>query len=318
MKKFTEEQKTLLSKAQPITRKWLCSRLEKDQPVPQAVHNGYNYLNTIEKSIYNQWHQDCLNEMQREKLNLSVPELYALISDPKVTVKRALILAQKFYSRKDLATKQKHIGKMISLIKKLADRETNFYQQASERLRTEKPNNVLEEVALALETVNRRDSEDLLYTRQSLKHIKVLRKLGFSPSVHEIYQALEPRFAGLNELYQKQIQVVMDTYVEGQDVPSEIKDVCFEFIKESIPHAGYFHANLIAYIFKNDTISEKAFQLFIDVEKLIKNQGMEVLVYSQAMRLIGGKKLLVKKPEEYEDSDLRILRLAKIFKPQRN
>ena len=317
MNTFTTEQKTLLSKAKPITRKWLCSRFEENQPVSQTIQNGFTYLNTIENSIYNQWHRDCLNEMQREKLNLSVPELYSLISDPKVTVKQALILAQKFYSRKDLAAKQKHIGKIISLIKKLADREKSFYRQASERLRAEKPNNVLEEVAKALETVNRRDSEDLLYTRQSLKHIRVLRKLGFSPSVHEIYQALEPRFAGLNDLYQKQIQVVMDTYVKGQDVPAEIKDVCFEFIKESIPHAGYFHANLIGYIFKNDTISDKAFKLFADMEKVIKKQGMEILVYSQAMKLANLKKLAAKKITELSNEEMNILRLAEIFKPLR-
>ncbi len=316
MKKFSNEQKELLRIAQPITRNWLRNQFKEDDTVTDTIRNQFIFLNSVETNIYCQWHQNCLQEMRREKLNLNVPELYERISDPKVSVTQALTLAQHYYGRKDKKAQQKHTGKMISLIKLLADREKSFYRQASKCLLTETPDNVLERLAKKLETTSSRDSEDLLYTRQSLKHIKVLKKLGFTPSVHEIYQALEPRFANNNELYLKQIQVVSDTYTKGQDVPTEIKDVCFDFIKESIPVAGYFNATLIEYIFKNDTISDKAFQLFVDMSKTIKEHGMDILVHTQAQKLAEAQKLTEKKVTELTDSDIHILKLIEMFTPK--
>ena len=76
---------------------------------------------------------------------------------------------------------------------------------------------------------------------------------------------------------------------------------------------GYLHANLIDYVFKNDRISERAFQLFCDAEKYIRNNGMAVLLKDRATRLAEKKGLYGRPAADLSDSDVRVLRLAKMF-----
>ena len=312
MRKLTKDEKTLQSMLQPITKKWLYGELQQDNKIPEERIFA---VDSIETNIYATWHKDCLEEMRKEKLHLSVPELFSQVSDPKVSVIQALKLARKFYTNKDFADRQKHIGKMISKIQRLADKEKAFYQQTIELMKKVSSIEAIKTIADRLGKEDKKDAEDLLYTRQSLKHIRVLISLGYKPSVHELYQALEPRFAANSDLYQRQINLVLGTYTEGQDVPDDVKAVCFDFIKESIPYAGYFHANLIDYVFKNDSISPRAFQLFMDVEKYIKSQGMSILVYSKAKKLADSLGLEGKKISELSASEMNILKLVEIFNP---
>ena len=313
-RKLTPEEKTLQSILQPITKKWLYGELQQNHTVAEEEIYA---TDAIETSIYATWHKDCLDEMRKEKLHLSVPELFAQVSDPKVSVTQALKKAKKFYTNKAFADLQKHIGKMISKIKRLADKETVFYRQSLELMETVSPVEAIKTVAERLGKEDKIEAEYRLYTIQSIKHIRVLISLGYKPSVHELYQALDPRFASDYKIFQKQINLVLGTYTEGQDVPADIKDVCFDFIKESIPYAGYFHANLIDYVFKNDSISPRAFQLFMDVEKYIKSQGMNILVYSKAKKLADSLRLEGKKISELSTSELNILKLTEIFNPNK-
>ena len=313
-RKLTPEEKTLQSMLQPIAKKWLYGELQQDNKIPEERIFA---VDSIETNIYATWHKDCLDEMRKEKLHLSVPELFAQVSDPKVSVIQALKLARKFYTNKDFVNKQKHIGKIISRLQRLADKEKNFYRQSLELMKSYAPVEAMKTIANKLSKEDKKDAEDLLYTRQSLKHIRVLISLGYKPSVHELYQALEPRFAANSDLYQRQINLVLSTYKEGQDVPDDVKAVCFDFIQQSILYAGYFHANLIEYIFKNDFISERAFRLFLDVEKYIKEQGMSILVYSKAKKLADALGLERKKISELSDSEMNILKLVEIFNPNK-
>ena len=312
-RKLTPEEKTLQSMLQPIAKKWLYGELQQNNKIPEERIFA---VDSIETNIYATWHKDCLEEMRKEKLHLSVPELFAQVSDPKVSVIQALKLARKFYTNKDFVNKQKHIGKIISRLQRLADKEKNFYRQSLELMKSYAPVEAMKTIANKLSKEDKKDAEDLLYTRQSLKHIRVLISLGYKPSVHELYQALEPRFATNSDLYQRQINLVLSTYKEGQDVPDDVKAVCFDFIQQSILYAGYFHANLIEYIFKNDFISERAFQLFLDVEKYIKEQGMSILVYSKAKKLADSLGLEGKKISELSASEMNILKLTEIFNPK--
>ena len=313
-RKLTPEEKYLQAMLQPIAKKWLYGELQQNNKIPEERIFA---VDSIETNIYATWHKDCLDEMRKEKLHLSVPELFSQVSDPKVSVIQALKLARKFYTNKAFAARQKHIGKIISKIQRLADKEKAFYQQTIELMKTVSPIEAIKTIADRLGKDDKKDAEDLLYTRQSLKHIRVLISLGYKPSVHELYQALEPRFAANSDLYQRQINLVLSTYQKGQDVPADVKDVCFDFIKESIPYAGYFHANLIDYVFKNDSISPRAFQLFMDVEKYIKSQGMSILVYSKAKKLADTLGLEGKKISELSASEMNILKLVEIFNPNK-
>lgn len=314
MRKLTKDEKTLLSMLQAITRKWLYGALQQGLEIPEERVWA---VNSIEESIYATWHKDCLEEMRKEKLHLSVPELFAQVSDPKVSVIQALKLARRFYTNKAFAARQKHIGKIISKIQRLYDKEKVFYRQSLELMETVSPVEAMKTVAGRLGKEDKIEAEYRLYTIQSIKHIRVLISLGCRASAHEYYQALDPRFAADSDLYQKQINLVLGTYTEGEDVPADVKDVCFEFIKESIPYAGYFHVSLMDYVFKNDFISDRAFRLFMDVEKYIKSQGMSILVYSKAKKLADSLGLEGKKISELSTSELNILKLVEIFNPNK-
>ena len=310
MRKLTKDEKTLLSMLQAITRKWLYGALQQGLEIPEERVWA---VNSIEESIYATWHKDCLDEMRKEKLHLSVPELFSQVSDPKVSVIQALKLARRFYTNKNFADRQKHIGKIISKLQRLYDKEKVFYRQSLEQMETVSPIEAMKTVADRLGKEDKIEAEYRLYTIQSIKHIRVLISLGCQASAHEYYQALDPRFAADSDLYQKQINLVLGTYTEGEDVPADIKDVCFEFIKESIPRVGYLHASLIEYIFANDCISDRAFKLFLDAEKCIKEYGMGVLISYKAKNLADALGLEVKEDSELSASERNILELIKIF-----
>lgn len=314
MKQLNEEQKTLLSKAYPVTRFWLITLLNNGGKLNQAVRGIYLYLNTVEANIYRKWHQNCLEEMKRIKLHICVPELFTFISSPQISVVKALSSAQKQYTREKNKTRQKHIGKMVSLIQRLADSESRLYTEAKKELLNNKTENVLEEIALRIENADEIEAENKLYTRQSVKHYNRLIKLGQQPEIHELRSCLNAQFSGDAELFTKQVSIVCSTYKQGKDVPADVKDICFNFIKASISSAGYLHANLIDYIFKNDEISERAFQLFCDAEEQIRLKGMAILPANHAAKMATRKGLYNKSAAEMSDSDVRILRIERMFK----
>ncbi len=308
-----KEIKTLLSSAAPITRKWFWEKVKNDPQIMDETIALFQRLNRTEKKIYAEWHKNCLEEMRRTKLHVSVADLYNIITDPAVSVKKALTISRRYYVRQDKSDRKKQIGKMISLLQRLEKRESSFYKDAFLALHDAEHEDTLTATAARYETLSRRDEEDLLYTKQSIKHVNNLWKIGAKPSVHELYQALEPRFANDYDLFQKQISVVLKTFESGHDVPADIKNVCFDFIRDSISYAGYAPAQLIAYIFLNDEISEKAFALLCGLKETIYQQGMSVLVKSSATRLAARLKLDDKPRVDLTESDLRILKLAELF-----
>ena len=305
------EKKNMLAKACPITRRWLVSIKEED--VDSATINKFNFLNIVERNIYTQWHQQCLAEMKRIKLNACVPELYSFVADPKVNLDKALSVAQKSYAREENKTKQKHIGKMVSMLQTLHRNEKKLYKEATQALLNGEPETCLEDIAMAISNENEVANEYMLYTKQSIKHYNRLLKLGKQPSIHELYQALDPRSATNPNVHTAQVNIVAGTYKEGEDVPTDIKDICFEYIKESIRYAGYFHVILMEYIFKNDEISERAYNLFVETEAIIRKSGMSVMPKMYANRLAKKLGLYAKEVTELTDSDIRILRIEEMF-----
>lgn len=310
---LNQEERTFLSQAHPATRLWLITRLQKTK-MNKTIKGSYLYLNTVEGNIYRQWHENCLNEMRRTKLHICVPDLFNFISQPEVSVTKALAAAQRQYARETNKTRQKHIGKMVAQIQRLADSETRLYRETKEKLINGQAENTLEDVAARIENADEIWAEYRLYTMQSIKHYNRLLKLGAEPSTHELYQCLDARFAVDSDIFTKQVSIVCSTYHKGQDVPAEVKDICFCYIVASLEYAGYLHASLIDYIFKNNEISERAFNLFCDAEKIIRSKGMNVLPATYAARLAKQKGLYEKPAAELSDSDVRILRIEHMFK----
>lgn len=312
MRNFSEQEKKLLSGANPIARYWLAEQLKK-RALTDKIRKTFIYLSLVEGNIYRKWHQNCREDMKRIKLHDSLPELYAYISKPDVSVVKALASVQRRYAKETSKTRQKQIGKMIAKIQRLAYSEKLLYRRATEQFAAGKTTNVLETIAAAIENTDEIKAEKLLFTKQCIKHYNRLTKLGLTPDIDELRLALRPDFVEDTDIFNRQVNIVCSTYHKGMDVPSGIKDVCFEYIKSSIKIAGYFHANLIDYIFKNDEISERAFQLFCDAEKYIRRSGMTALLKNRAARLADKKNLHNKPAAELSDSDVRILRIEKLF-----
>jgi hypothetical protein len=311
MKTFTSEEREMLSKAAPVTRKWLYNFLINGGEINQNL-NMFYYLQLVEQNIYSAWHANALADMKRIKLHDSLPELFAFVATPAVGVAMALAKAQKCYASEKSKTRQKQIGKMITILTRLAQSEKQLYHEASALILKGQIENTLESIARKIEDADTSYNEYRLYTKQSIKHYNRLIKLGITPSIHELYQCLDVRFAAEDDVFNKQVSIVYGTYT-GQDVAAPVKDMCFNFIKKSIGVAGYLHANLIDYIFKGDEISERAFQLFCDTADLLKQNGMSVLPHQFAHRLAVKKGLYEKSSAELSDGDIRILRLERMF-----
>ncbi|MBQ9732322.1 MAG: hypothetical protein IJV97_04470 [Alphaproteobacteria bacterium] len=307
---LSKEKKAMLASAQPITRRWLMNEFKKNYSV---TNNLYNYLNLVESNIYRSWHQDCLSEMKRIKLNTCVPDLFDFVANPDVNLAKALSEAQKRYARETNKTRQKHIGKMISMLQTLATNEKKLYRDATNALINGASLDCLDQIAMEIYTNNEVANEYILYTKQSIKHYNRLVKLGRQPSIHELYQALDPRSAADVNIHTAQVNIICATYQEGKDVPEDIKAVCFEHIAQCIQYTGYFHVALMEYIFKNDMITEQAFQLFEDSKEIIVKTGMAIMPKAYAHRLAKKKGLYDKPAVELSDSDLRILRIEQMF-----
>ncbi len=306
------EKKKLLKSARPITRKWLFAKLQ-NQKVDAEIQKSFFYLNTVEGNIITKWHQNVLHRMVAVKLHAYEPELFEYISKPEVTVAQALAKARKSYAKAISKQHQKQIAKIIAILQQLFDSEKELYDKAGEQLSLGNVENVLENIAAKIEAKDEVSAEYLLYTKQSIKHYNRLLKLKINPSIHELYQALDPRFAGDPDIYTKQISVVLSTYREGEDVDKAVKDICFDFIKDSIKYCGYIHVNLMEYIFKNDEISERAYQLFCDAEKQIRSKSMSVLPAAFADRIAKKKGLYEKTPEDLTAAEIRILKIKEMF-----
>ena len=93
MKKFNETEKELLSQANPVARYWLAEKLKRHE-LTDKTRNTFIYLNLVEDNIYYKWHQNCREDMKRIKLHECLPELYAYISLPEITVAKALAVVQ--------------------------------------------------------------------------------------------------------------------------------------------------------------------------------------------------------------------------------
>ncbi len=309
MEKFKKE---LLANAGAATRKFFYKNvLSKSNSCDETL---FNEINNVELQTYQKWHQKCLSDMRRVKLHTALPELYDKISTPEVTVKQALALVRRAYASKLYEAKRKQVGKMVSLIQALADRENKFYHMAQDALAAETSAKALAQLAEELSKMGARDSEDLLYTKQSVKHVNSLRAIGVEPSVHELYQALEPRFAYIEKLYDKQINVAILSRAEDGSISDEVKDIIFDFIKESVPTAGYFDIRLIEYIFYHDRISNRAFKLFCDMETLLKRQGIGIMISCRVQTIVKKQGLKDKLISELSESDLNLLKLEEIFK----
>lgn len=312
MRKFSSEEKELLFGANPAARYWLAEQLKRKELSP-AIKKQFIFLNLIEKNIYAKWHKNCLAEMKRIKLHNCLPELFAFVSRADVSVSKALAYTRKQYAKETNATRQKHIGKMLLMLQRLSLSETLLYRQAKEQFAQGNIKTALETVAWRIENFDEVMSENKLFLKQSIKHYLRLIKLGIVPSIEELKLCLKPEFADDDIIFTKQVNIVCSTYHKGKDVAADIKDVCFNYIKASIEVVGYLHANLIDYIFKNDEISERAFQLFCDAENIIKNKGMGVLPQVYAKKLAKKKGLYTKEADKLSDSDIRILKIEKLF-----
>lgn len=318
-RKFTKEEKTLLNSAHPITRWLIVHYLKNGKKLTKVFASNIQNMNFIEGNIYKIWHQKCLQEMRKDKLQYVVAEVYERVADPDVTVKQALSLVRRYYNRKDYVDKQKQLTKMIIRLKELMDREAKLYKESKtlfeDVLIKEGTYNVdtliksMENRAKEMETNSLIDIEDRRFAEQCILHVNVRRGLGREPRISALIEALEPRFVTNPDLYDKQIDLVCATKV----VSDEVKTVCYDFIKASVEIAGVFPQKLIEFIFRDNFVSEKSYELLSGMSGLIISQGMHPWVLSEARKLATNLGLFDKDIEKLTLSDKHILKLIEVF-----
>ena len=169
----------------------------------------------------------------------------------------------------------------------------------------------MEEISNWIQELNRQeeiDDENCLFILQTLKHIKKLRKLGIMPSFDLLKIALDSRYTDDPELLQEQSYLVNDCYDDKNftDAATSVKNLCYEFIQGSIDTTGYFHPNLVHFLFKGDWVSEKTFRLLLYAKDAVFENGMQALVQLQINKIY----LTIKDKNELSEEDKFIITLA--------
>ena len=173
-------------------------------------------------------------------------------------------------------------------------------------------------LAKALSTIRRKYAKETNKTKQKQlgKMILMLQRLANSESM--LYQQSKQHLDSPN------IRAIIERSAKSIETHDELQAENLLFLKQSIKH--YMRivklgvtpntAELTICLnadFSNDEISERAFQLFCDAEKIIKATGMSSLPKTYAAKLARKKKLYNKPAAELTNSDIRILRIERMF-----
>lgn len=310
LKKLDKEAKTFLSNCAPITRRWAVDLLVKGKDI-EEVKIAVKVFHVSEVTIYKKWIENTIKDMSRIKLNLSMKEwIEQLVIGANLD--RLLNRARKEY----IKSESKALGKFINRIKRLQDKEKEFYRRATEMLLAGKSFVKVLDLAAEMETENELFLERELYLKQTIKHIERLNKLGVRESYNNIVQALKPEYAGNPAIFDKQVVIACHTYIDGTVDPST-KVKVYRFIEESVKYAGYVHASLIQYLMKQDRkmeqrISHETFELLEKLCPKIKAYGMTAIVASKLKPL--AEALREKEVSQMTESDLYVLKLADMYK----
>lgn len=308
--KFNTEAKTFLSNCAPITRRWAVDLLNKGISL-EEVKITVKVFHVSEVTIYKKWIENAVKDMSRIKLNLSMKEWVDQLVIG-VNFDRLLSRARKEY----IKSESKALGKFINRVKRLQDKEKEFYRRAVAMLLAGENFVRVLDMASEMETENELFLERELYLKQTIKHIERLNKLGVRESYNNIVQALKPEYAGNPAIFDKQVIIACHTYVDGTVDPST-KVKVYRFIEESVKYAGYVHASLIQYLMKQDRnmkqrISRETFELLEKLCPTIKKYGMSAIVSSKLKPLV--EALQEKEVSQMSESDLYVLKLADMYK----
>ncbi len=308
MKKLNHEERTTLSQATTVARKWLICQLNSGKEL-SALKKELNLIIIAEKNISNIWKENTLKELERQGLATKTPELFASFAASNSNFQKVLAMAQKRYAQ----TGDKYTARFISIIKHLLDKTKSFSNEAYQMLIDNVPVARIMDYAQSKEKDDDITKENMLYLRQTIKHIKRLRANGYAVRKSLLNIALNPDLSYDPFIFEKQVEVVMGTYnKKTRSTDPAVKDLCFEFIKKSIQVTGYSHPNLIQYLFYGNWVSPETFKLLKELCPLIRKNSMSILVYNRLSKL--AEKIREKPEEEWSDSDWNIIELEQLYK----
>ena len=310
MKNLNHEERSALSAATPTARKWLVYQFNSGKSLEQL----YSKLQSIiwaERSVEQKWKEYTLKEMERQGLAVKTKVLYDAFAAPHSNLQKTLATAQKQYAR----TGDKHTARFISIINHLLEQTRTFSKEAYQMLLDNVPVAKILDYAQSKESDNDIANENKLYLRQTIKHIKRLKKNHIPVRKSILNIALNPEYSYDQFIFEKQVEIVVDTYdKKNRSIQPAIKDLCFEFIRKSIQVTGYSHPNLIMYLFYGNWISPETFQLLKELYPLIKKNSMLCLVYTPLNKLAA---TIRQKPvAEWSDSDQNIIELEQMYSGQ--
>ena len=308
MKNLNQEERTTLSQATPVARKWLIYQLNSGKDL-SALKKELLLIISAEKNVRRIWKENTLKELERQGLTTKTPELFASFAAPNSNLQKILAMAQKKYAQ----TGDKYTARFISIIKHLLDKTKSFSDEAYKMLLEKVPVANILDYAQSKEKDEDITKENMLYLRQTIKHIKRLRKNGHPVRKSILNIALNPDLSYDPFIFEKQVEIVLGTYNKTtRSTDPAVKDLCFEFIKKSIQVTGYSHPNLIQYLFYGNWVSPETFQLLKELCPLIRKNSMNSLVYTRLSKL--AERIREKPKKDWGDSDLNIIELESLYK----
>lgn len=310
-----EQKKKILSTCGPITRKLL----------HEAYLNGSVDEKTLiewrdlEKEVYQRWKDKTYFILEKK----GVLFLYMNCVETDDVSKNYNII-KKLYEREKNKDVEKQLRIVLETLEFYRDQKKNLYRLASQKSKTGITPQILCELRQEIDAINREKKQQ----KTSLKAVKTAIKeaceafeRGETPSIELLKLALNPEASQDNGIYADQVVLVSKTYVtikEGtiqtKDVPQEIKEVTFEYIKKSAEYSKYMHVVLINYIFLNNTLSEQAYDLLVKMKADITKVGMGILPFANAKSIVEAKGLINKKRKTAAEK--RLIAIMELYDPQ--
>jgi hypothetical protein len=130
--------------------------------------------------------------------------------------------------------------------------------------------------------------EDRLWVQQALKRIEFRRNREKSPSAYELEIALNPQYADYQEIYDLQVDCLIESLSEIED--PKVKSICFSFIDHTLDLHNKLDSRIITFLFSGDWISEGSYNLLVKAYEVIEAMGMNVVVYMAIKKLQGDRK----------------------------
>lgn len=287
------------------------------------VIKKYCDIIAFEKQIKNQWDKDLLSEMADCKFDGYIFSLYQKIKlkikSPKNNqgkrVKQIYPRAVNYRNRlKAQKTPSRNAEAFCQICKNYLQRKREFNKKLSDLIAQNMPP---AEIIAHLKGIYETDeayNDAKKFLDNALQYIEHLfkNKQVVVPALIEI--ALDTRFINTPDIFDRQINVICQTYKAYEDhaMATEVKQICYHFIETAFFKYEKADARLISFLFLGDWISVETSNLLCRAYKIIKERELHFFVFETIKKLYNKIDFSQKNP--LSESEKLLCTLYEIFK----